>query len=60
MRWLGHVVQMLEDAMARPIYNAEICESRQNGQPVLLWMHQIEQVTTSTGVQEAEVPGKMY
>ena len=50
LRWLGHVVRIEEDAPARRVFDAGICESRQRGQPCIRWKDQIEEALSSIGV----------
>ena len=40
LRWLGHVVCMKEDAVARRVIVAGICRSRRRGRPCIRWKDQ--------------------
>ena len=42
LRWLGHVVRMEEDALARWVFDAGICGSRRRGRTCIRWKDQIE------------------
>ena len=62
IHWLGHVVRMNDDALARWIVDAGICGSRGKGLRCLRWKDQDEELyhrlicATGIGAQEVEAP----
>ena len=50
LRWLGHVVRMEEDALARRLFDAGICGSRRRGRLFCIrWKDQIEEAVSLIG-----------
>ena len=49
LRWLGHVVLMVEDAPARRAFDVGICRSRRRGRSCIRWKDQIEEALSSIG-----------
>ena len=50
LRWLGHIVRMEDNAPARRVFAAGICESRRRGRPCIRWKDQIEEALSWIGV----------
>ena len=50
LRWLGHVVRMVEDAPARRVFDIGICGSRRSERPCICWKNKIEEALSSIGV----------
>ena len=44
LRWLGNIARMKEDASARRVFYAGICDCRRRGPPCMSWKNQIKEV----------------
>ena len=50
LSWLDHVIRMEEDAPARRVLDAGVCEIWQSGRSCLRWKDQMEEAISAIGV----------